>query len=231
MRGKLIVIEGTDCSGKETQTKFLLERLRKEGEKIEIFDFPHYTSPTGRIVGGCYLGKPHIGEGYFPEGAPAVDPKVSSLYYAADRKYNLHKITFLLENGVHVILDRYTYSNMAHQGGKITDSKERIKMYHWIEDLEFGLLELPKPDVRIFLHMPFEQASKLRQNRISKEQLDQNESDEEHLKHAELAYLEIADLYEFSKIECNIGADIKSIPEIHEEVYALVKEGFKKSDL
>ncbi len=221
MRGKLIVIEGTDCSGKETQTKFLLEGLRKEGYKIEEFSFPNYNSPTGRIVGGCYLGKPHIGEGYFPEGAPAVDPKVSSLYYAADRKYNLPKISFLLENGVHVILDRYTYSNMAHQGGKIIDKEERINMYHWIEDLEFGLLELPKPDIRVFLHMPFEQATVLRKNRT--EELDQNESDSEHLKHAELAYLEIADLYEFQKIECNRGNDIKSIPEIHEEVYEFVK--------
>ncbi len=223
MRGKLIVIEGTDCSGKETQTKFLLEGLRKEGYKIEEFSFPNYNSPTGRIVGGCYLGKPHIGEGYFPEGAPAVDPKVSSLYYAADRKYNLPKISFLLENGVHVILDRYTYSNMAHQGGKIIDKEERINMYHWIEDLEFGLLELPKPDIRVFLHMPFEQATELRRARTSSEALDQLESDSEHLKHAELAYLEIADLYEFQKIECNRGNDIKSIPEIHEEVYEFVK--------
>ncbi len=226
MRGKLIVIEGTDCSGKETQTKFLLEGLKKEGYKIEEFSFPNYNSPTGKIVGGCYLGKPHIGEGYFPEGAPSVDPEVSSLYYAADRKYNLPKISFLLENGIHVILDRYTYSNMAHQGGKILEKEKRIKMYHWIEDLEFGLLELPRPDIRVFLHMPFEQATILRKSRTEK--LDQNESDSEHLKHAELAYLEIADLYEFKKIECNKGNDIKSISEIHEEVYAYVKEELKK---
>lgn len=226
MRGKLIVIEGTDCSGKETQTKFLLEGLKKEGYKIEEFSFPNYNSPTGKIVGGCYLGKPHIGEGYFPEGAPAVDPKVSSLYYAADRKYNFPKISFLLENGVHVILDRYTYSNMAHQGGKLLDKEDRMELYHWIEDLEFGLLELPRPDIRVFLHMPFEQATVLRKNRS--EELDQNESDAEHLKHAELAYLEIADLFDFKKIECNKGNDIKSIPEIHEEVYNFVKSELEK---
>ena len=89
MKGKLIVIEGTDCSGKETQSKLLLERLKKEGFKIEAFAFPNYNSPTGRIIGECYLGKSE--NAVFPEGAPAVDPKVSSLYYAADRKYNIYK--------------------------------------------------------------------------------------------------------------------------------------------
>lgn len=228
MKGKLIVIEGTDCSGKETQSKLLLERLRKEGYKIEELSFPNYNSPTGKIVGGCYLGKPQIGEGFFPEGAPAVDPKVSSLYYAADRKYNIYKIIFLLENGVNVILDRYTYSNMAHQGGKIEDQKKREEMYHWIEQLEFGLLELPKPDIRIFLHMPFEQATELRKKRSNAEELDQLEKDAEHLKHAEKAYLEIADLYQFQIIQCNKENDIKNIPEIHEEVYAYVKEALEK---
>lgn len=227
MKGKLIVIEGTDCTGKETQSKLLLERLRKEGYKIEELSFPNYSSPTGKIVGGCYLGKPTLGEGYFPEGAPAVDPKVSSLYYAADRKYNIYKVIFLLENGVNVILDRYTYLNMAHQGGKIQEASERKKLYEWIDTLEFGLLELPKPDIRIFLHMPFEQATELRKMRNNNELLDQNELDAGHLKHAEQAYLEIASLYEFEVIECNKGNDIKNIPEIHNEVYALVMKKLK----
>lgn len=88
MKGKIIVIEGTDCSGKETQTSLLVQRLSKEGKKIERVSFPSYDTPTGKIVGGAYLGKSYIGEGYFPEGAANVDPKVASLYYAADRRYN-----------------------------------------------------------------------------------------------------------------------------------------------
>lgn len=228
MKGKLIVIEGTDCSGKETQTKLLLERIKQEGEKIELFSFPQYHSPTGRIVGGCYLGKPQIREGYFEEGASAVDPKVSALYYAADRKYHIQKILFLLDHGVHVILDRYTYSNMAHQGGKILDKENRKAMYQWIEELEFGLLNLPRPDVRIFLHMPFEQATILRKNRVNKEQLDQNEKDDQHLKNAEEAYIELADLYSFKTISCNCGKEIKSISEIHEELYDYVNKILKK---
>ena len=91
MRGKIIVIEGTDCSGKETQSKLLVKRLTEKGIKCASFSFPMYDTPTGRIVGGAYLGKPEICDGYFKEGAPNVDPKVSCLYYAADRKYNIDK--------------------------------------------------------------------------------------------------------------------------------------------
>ena len=83
--GKIILIEGTDCSGKETQSKLLTEKLKKLGYSATYFTFPNYDSPTGKIIGGPFLGKSYISEGYFPEGAPNVDPKVSSLYYAADR--------------------------------------------------------------------------------------------------------------------------------------------------
>ena len=96
MKGKLIVIEGTDCSGKETQSNLLIEKLKKENIRIEKFSFPNYNSPTGKIVGGPYLGKSYICEGWFEEGAPNVDPKVSALYYAADRLYNIDKIKFLI---------------------------------------------------------------------------------------------------------------------------------------
>ena len=95
MRGKLIVVEGTDCSGKETQTNRLLESLKKDGVKVEKFSFPAYDTPTGKIVGGPYLGKDYISKGWFSEGAPNVDPKVASLYYAADRKYNIGHINEL----------------------------------------------------------------------------------------------------------------------------------------
>ena len=129
MKGKLIVIEGTDCSGKETQTKLLIENLRSNGIKVENFSFPNYGSPTGKIVGGPYLGKDYICDTFFEEGPTHVDPKVAALYYAADRKYNISKITFLLAHGFNVILDRYIYSNLAHQGGKISSGESRYAFY------------------------------------------------------------------------------------------------------
>ena len=131
MKGKLIVIEGTDCSGKETQTKLLLKKLNEKQIETKYFSYPNYASPTGKIIGGPYLGKKEIGEGWFKEGATLVDPYVASLYYAADRRYNYQDILNLLNKGINVILDRYVYSNMAHQAGKFLNKTEREKMYHF----------------------------------------------------------------------------------------------------
>lgn len=220
MKGKLIVIEGTDCSGKETQSNLLIEKLKNDGVRIEKFSFPNYNSPTGKIIGGPYLGKSYICDGWFPEGAPNVDPKVSALYYAADRLYNIDKIKFLLDNGVNVILDRYVYSNMAHQGGKLSDEFERNSMYDWLDNLEFNLLGLPKPDISVFLHMPFELSLTLKKNR--EEELDQNERDKNHLISAETAYIELANKYDFYTIECNDGDRIKTISEINDDLYSYV---------
>lgn len=222
MKGKLITIEGTDCSGKETQTNLLIKRLREEGYQVQNFSFPNYNSPTGKIIGGPYLGKENFDSCYFLEGSSNVDPKVASLFYAADRKYNIDKINFLLNQGYNVILDRYIYSNMAHQGGKIESKKEREEMYEWLDKLEFNLLELPKPDLTIFLHMPTKTSQKLKANR--KEKADGHEKDENHLKHAEKAYLELAKKYNFQKIEC-AGEDgmPNNIQKINDKLYEIVK--------
>jgi len=225
MQGKLIVIEGTDCSGKETQTKLLIEKLKEQNIKTANFSFPNYDSPTGKIVGGPYLGKDYICPSYFEQGAANVDPKVASLYYAADRKYNIDKITFLLENGVNVILDRYIYSNMAHQGGKVYEKKKREEMYSFLEKLEFELLELPKPDIAIFLHMPTDKAQILKQNR--KEKPDGHEKDIDHLKNAEKAYIELALRYNMHIIEC-ANESIRSIEDINNDVYNCVINNIEK---
>jgi len=226
MKGKLIVIEGTDCSGKETQSNLLIEKLKNDGIRIEKFSFPNYNSPTGKIIGGPYLGKSYICDGWFPEGAPNVDPKVSALYYAADRLYNIDKINFLLDNGVNVILDRYVYSNMAHQGGKLDKADDRHAMYDWLDNLEFNLLGLPKPDISVFLHMPFELSLTLKKNR--EEDLDQNEKDKNHLINAENAFIELANRYNFYTIECNEGDRIKTIPEINKDLYNHVSNIIKE---
>jgi dTMP kinase len=226
MRGKLIVIEGTDCSGKETQSNLLIEALRRENIKVEKFSFPSYDTPTGKIVGGPYLGKEYICEGWFPEGASNVDFKVASLYYAADRRYNIEKIESLLDNGVNVILDRYVYSNMAHQGGKVASRTRRYEIYRWLESLEFGFLELPRSDINIFLHMPYEHAVILSQKR--EEKRDQHEKNTEHLKSAERSYVEISKYYEFKTIECVRNNEVRKIEDIHEELKNYVFKELKK---
>lgn len=223
MRGKIIVIEGTDCSGKETQASLLFQRLRKDGRKIERISFPNYDSPTGKIVGGPYLGKKYISEGIFPEGAANVDPKVAVLYYAADRRYNRKNILDMLESGTDVIIDRYVDSNIACQGGKILDKDERLKLYKDLEDLEYGFLELPRPDLTILLYMPYNKSVELSRGR--KEGLDQLEQSPIYRKNAEKAYLELAELHNYIKIDCvDKKNNLRDIEDIHEEVYKKIND-------
>lgn len=223
MKGKIIVIEGTDCSGKETQTSLLVQRLRKEGRKIERFSFPVYDSPTGKIVGGPYLGKSYIGEGFFPEGAANVDPKVAALYYAADRRYHRQHIIDLLEQGIDVVLDRYVESNMGHQGGKIFDKEERLKLYENLAQLEYGFLELPKPDLTIFLYMPYKKVAELKKGRA--EPSDQHEANILHIRNAEHAYLELAEIHQYKKVDCvDKKGKLRDIEDIQKEVFSIVEK-------
>ena len=220
--GKLIVVEGTDCSGKETQTNLLIEKLRNEGLRVKKYSFPNYNSTTGKIIGGPYLGKDYICDGWFNEGASNVDPMVSSLYYAADRKYNIWVILEDLKNGFNVILDRYVYSNMAHQAGKEDDKEKRLALYNFNATLEFDLLGLPKADKVIFLYMPVEGARALRANRP--EALDQNEMDEEYLKKSQRAYLELAKIFNYIQIDCFENGVVRSIEDISKDVIRAYKK-------
>ncbi len=219
--GKLIVIEGTDCSGKGTQSDILLKRFEEENKKVIKMSFPMYDTPTGRIIGGPYLGKESICHGWFKEGANNVPAKVASLYYAADRLYNIDVINHYLDNDYIVILDRYVTSNMGHQAGKIKDKNERYEMFKWLEKLEYDLLELPKPDIKLFLHMPYTYSKKLQNNRA---ELDEHELSEDNLINAENAYLEMTELFDFIKIECVKDNNIRSIEEISEEIYNKISE-------
>ncbi len=225
MKGKIILIEGVDCSGKETQSKLIVKRLNEKGIKCEYFSFPNYDSPTGKIIGGPFLGKEYISKSYFEEGSINVDPKVSSLYYAADRLYNINLINNLIDNGITVILDRYIYSNMAFQGSKITEEKQRKEMYKWIENLEFDFLNLPAPDMTFFLHLPSEISIELLNKRGEK--ADGNESDSSYLNKSEQSYLELCDIYNFIKIECFKNGELRKIEEINDELLDNIERGLK----
>lgn len=224
MKGKIIVIEGTDCSGKETQSQLLVENLKKNHKKAIRLSFPMYDSPTGKIVGGPYLGKPEICASWFPEGSVEVDPKIASLYYAADRKYHIDEVRKYVEDGYYVILDRYTSSNMAHQGCKVLDKDERFNVFQWIDKLEYWLLDLPKPDLTIFLHVPFDLTKQLMKTRTN---LDLNEKDDDYLQNAERTYIELSELYNWKKIDCSDCGKLKSIEEIQEEVFKAIVDSEK----
>lgn len=219
MRGKFIVIEGTDCSGKETQSKLIEKQLKKEGIQCIRFSFPMYDTPTGKIIGDCYLGR--SGQSLFTEGATEVDPHIAALYYAADRKYNMLKALKYYDDGYYVILDRYTSSNQAYQGSKIIDQDERFNMYQWIDKLEYWLLGLPKPDKTIYLHVPSLVVGELLKKRKVSDGL---EKDLEYLKRSEEAYIELSELYGWDRIECVEGNILKSVENINDEIMEILKK-------
>lgn len=231
MKGNLVVIEGTDCSGKETQMKLLVKKLTDDGYKVGMMSFPNYNSPTGKIIGSCLLGKKDLcnqllksPQGLFPEGGANIDEIVACDLYVADRRYNLPTLLDLLNNNDIVILDRYVTSNMAHRGGLKNSREERIKIYNKIEILEYELNELPRPDKTYLLYLPTEYTNILKNKRV--EELDDVELNEYYLKKGEKAYLELAELYNFEIIDCTKKGKIRSIEDINCELYNKVKKEF-----
>ena len=208
--GKIIVIEGIEGSGKETQSKLLVESLNKMGIKSIEFSFPMYDTPTGRIFKDCLLSN----NNYFNEGIDSLDPELVCLYTAADRKYNIKKINDYLMNGYIVVINRYTSSNMANQGSKYEDSEDRFYMYQWIDKLEYWLLKLPKPDYTILLNMPYKY-----NNQLSFELTNEDSKRERVLE----SYLELAGLYNWDIIDCIDEDKEKTIEEIHEEIMKLLE--------
>ena len=208
--GKIIVIEGIEGSGKETQSKLLVEALNKMGIKSIEFSFPMYDTPTGKIFKEYFLSN----NNYFQEGYENLDPELVCLYTAADRKYNINKINKYLSDDYIVVINRYTSSNMANQGSKYEDSEDRFYMYQWIDKLEYWLLKLPKPDYTILLNMPY------KYNKQISFDLSLEKSKEERVLQA---YLELAGLYNWDVIDCVLDNKEKTIDEIHKEIIELLK--------
>jgi len=215
-RGKIILSEGTDGSGKNTQAKRLFERLNSEGTKSEIMSFPRYETPTERIIAKCYLGKDGK-KSWFPNPTE-LNPKIASLYYASDRLAAKSEIESIINSGTNLILDRYVESNMAHQGEKLKGN-ERRRFFGWIENLEYHINNMPRPDETIFLYVPTEVALELRKSR---ETSDAHESSLEHLKNAEETYLQLAKRLKWTKIDCTQNGIMRTIEGIAEEVYQKV---------
>lgn len=220
--GKLIVIEGTDSSGKETQTKRLFEKLEEKGLKVKKISFPNYDSPACEPV-KMYLA------GAFGEDAMKVNPYPVSTMYAIDRyaSFKTEWEKFYNEDGI-IVTDRYVTSNMVHQASKIRDLDEKKQYLNWLEDLEYEKMGIPRPDLVIFLNMPTDMAIRLmaeRKNKITgEEKKDIHERDKEYLKESHANACKIANIYNWKEIKCNDGERIKTIEEIGEEVFSLVEE-------
>ncbi|MGL6115478.1 dTMP kinase [Cetobacterium sp. SF1] len=223
--GKLIVIEGTDSSGKQTQSEKLYERLEKELENVRKISFPNYSSPACEPV-KMYLA------GEFGNNAEEINPYPVSTMFAIDRyaSYKKDWEDFYKKDGI-LITDRYVTSNMVHQASKIDNKEEKIKYLNWLEDLEYKKMNIPMPDMVIFLNMPTETANKLmeaRKNKITGEdEKDIHEANKEYLKKSYENACEIAKLYNWIEISCVEGERLKSIDEIAEEIYSSVKKILK----
>lgn len=223
-RGKLIVLEGTDCSGKETQSNMLVEYLNSIGIKTKKACFPNYDSPTGKIIAGAYLGKAGYMPPVFDEGASNVDPYCASLLFAMDRKYNIGDIQNALDNGVCVVLDRYVDSNMAHQTSKLPDEQQQ-EMMNFLNDLEYGLLKLPRADFEVLLYMPTWASKVLKAGRD--EAPDQHEQQEDYMLKSERVYLMIAEKYNIPILQCTDGQIIKTKQQISNELCSMVENYIK----
>lgn len=222
MKGKLIIIEsGSDASGKETQTRKLFEKLTLEGVNIKKVEYPNYKSDSSALV-KMYL------KGDFGKNPEDVNPYVSSTFYAVDR-YASFKTEWQEDylKGAVILADRYTTSNMVHQAVKLR-GQDKDKFLDWLWNLEFGLYELPVPDCVIFLDMPPEFSKNLMKERINKftgkDQKDIHESNEEYLINCYNNALYIANKYNWHKVGCVEDGRLRSIEEIHEDIYKFVKE-------
>lgn len=230
-RGKLIVLDGPDFSGKKTQTGLLYQKFQKEGLPVEKIRFPSYEEPAGRIIGQCLLGKKT--EGYRGDvawfGDPEkVDPLVASMYYAADRRSKRNLMNELLDSGVNLISDRYYQANMGHQGAKMESLLERQRLFRYIEDLELNLNQIPREDLCILLFTHPSIAIELSKNR--KEIPDKIE---ENWNHIDLAYKTYTQMYHYFQGKAryhrvhsswlDTPESLKSPEEIHEEIFEIVK--------
>ena len=221
--GKLIVVEGTDGSGKTTQFNLLVERLRREGREPETLDFPRYGEPS------AYFIEKYLNGGYGT--IKDTGPYRAALFYALDRYDASPAVWEDLRNGSLVVSNRYVGSNMGHQGSKIESAVERAEFFKWVYELEYGILGIPKPAVNVFLHVPAETAYELVAQKADRAYLkgakrDIHEADMDHLRRAEETYEVIVRMFpeEFLKIECAPLGNILPPEEIHEKVWSAVEK-------
>ncbi|HIQ67220.1 MAG TPA: deoxynucleoside kinase [Candidatus Faecousia excrementigallinarum] len=217
--GKLIVIEGTDGSGKSTQFRLLSERLEKEAVSFKHLVFPRYSQESSALI-RMYLG------GEFGTKPEDVNAYAASTFFAVDR-YASYKMDWgqWYTSGGLVLSDRYTTSNAVHQTVKVPQ-EERMTFLHWLYDLEFEKLQLPKPDLVLYLDVPTDFTEKLlrRREQDTHTQADIHEQDTAYLAACREVGRQAADFYHWQVISCVKDGAMRTIEDIHEEIYQCVKK-------
>ena len=218
MAGKLIVFEGTDGSGKSTQFARLCERVSALGKDYQKLTFPQYKEPSSALI-RMYLG------GEFGDKPGDVNPYAASAFYAVDRYASLKKVWGeYYDNGGLILTDRYTTSNAVHQGAKCPP-EERGDYLRWLDDFEHNKLLLPRPDMVIYLDVPTQATVQMLRSREQQTntQADIHEKDTAYLAACRECAGQAADILGWKRIRClDKSGKLRSIEDIHEEIWALV---------
>ena len=220
---KLITIEGTDGSGKGTQTTELFRWLKSEGHEVIIIRFPNYDSTSAGPV-KMYLS------GELGSDANCLDAYQASALYAVDRLCTMRQILSKLTQDTIIIFDRYVQSNMMHQAGKIKNRGELDKFLDWLWDLEFTVLGLPVPDRVLFLDLPPEISYKIATSRVQLkigEEFDNDihESDESHFFDTYNAAKYVSEKYSWDVLQCmNEDGTRRTVEEIRDDIRATVSK-------
>lgn len=219
--GKLIVIDGVDASGKETQTRLLKERLVSEGKKVRTVSFPAYENPSSTLV-RMYLN------GELGTNPDDVNAYAASSFFAADR-YVTYKQDWKKDYDdcdTVILADRYVSSNMIHQAGKIKSESEKSDFMDWLNDFEYNKYGLPKPDITLFLDMPVECGQRLMRERANKidgsDTKDIHESNTDYLYESYNTAVRAAEKYGWHRISCAIEGRIRTVEEINNEIFDIV---------
>ena len=215
--GKLIVIEGTDGSGKSTQFRLLSEHLEKDNIAFKHLVFPRYSEESSALI-RMYLG------GQFGKKPSDVNAYAASSFYAADR-FASYKMDWgqWYEGGGLVLSDRYTTSNAVHQASKVEPAC-REEFLHWLYDFEYAKLGLPKPDLVIYLDVPTDFTEKLLRHReaSTNTKADIHEQDMQYLATCRETGRAAAEYYGWTVIACVKDGVMRSMEDIHNEIYRYV---------
>lgn len=212
--GKLIVLEGTDGSGKSTQFRLLAQRLEQDKRQFQKLVFPQYSEPSSALI-RMYLG------GEFGSSPSDVNAYAASAFYAVDRYASFKKVwgEWYAQGGL-VISDRYTTSNAVHQASK-EPAENRQAFLKWLYDFEYGKLGLPRPDLVLYLDVPTDFTEHLLRGRetATHTSADIHEQDTAYLATCRQTGKAAAGYYGWTVISCVQDGKMRSIEDIHEEIY------------
>ncbi len=222
-KGKLLVIDGISGSGKETQIELLSVALKQSGYEVERIDFPDPGSihPKAREQ----------------RTDSPFNPYAACIFFALDRYNASSQINEWIRAGKVVIANRYVTASAAYQGIKLADTRERVKFFKWLNNLEYEIFETPRPDLNLVLHVPARLAKKLAQKKQKDAKKDGAKAqrpshDQELLSAAEKIFVEIARMFPNTKlVECAVGDKLLTPQQVQNKIWNLVRRIAFKNEM